>query len=271
VENEGAMNVMSVSLLRLENGNIALFYLRKNSETECIPIMRISTDEARTWSEPVICITDRKGFFVLNNDRVIQLKNGRLLMPVAQHNDETNPEMQERAKIWCYYSDDSGATWHCSAEVPNPSGIVSQEPGVVELKDGSVMMIIRASDGSQQISHSADNGMTWSPMYAGDIPSPLSPASVARIPSTDDLILVWNNNGNDQLRTPLTVAISDDEGKTWRNIKNIEDDPERNGCYCYTAIHFYRKKVLLAYCTGEGAWDLATTVITVLPVKWLYE
>lgn len=77
LENEGGMNVMSVSLLRLINGNIALFYLRKNSEEDCIPMMRISTDEAKTWSEPVACITDKKGYFVLNNNRVIQLVRRR--------------------------------------------------------------------------------------------------------------------------------------------------------------------------------------------------
>ncbi len=269
VENEGTMNVMSVSLLRLRNGKIALFYLRKNSETDCMPMMRISTDEARTWSEPIACITDRKGYFVLNNNRVIQLKNGRLLMPVAQHNDETNPKFQNRAKIWCYYSDDSGATWHCSSEVPNPSEVVSQEPGVVELKDGSVMMMIRASGGFQQISYSKDKGITWTPMLASDIRSPLSPATVTRIPSTGDLLLVWNNNGNNQLRTPLAVAISKDEGKTWLNVKNIEDNLD--GCYCYTAIHFYRKKVLLAYGAGKGRWDLSNTNITGFPVKWMYQ
>ena len=30
------MNVMSVSLLRLQNGDIALFYLQKNSTDNCI-------------------------------------------------------------------------------------------------------------------------------------------------------------------------------------------------------------------------------------------
>ena len=70
LENEGGMNVMSVSLLRLQNGQIALFYLRKNSTEDCIPMMRISTDEAKTWSDPVACITDRSGYFVLNNNLI---------------------------------------------------------------------------------------------------------------------------------------------------------------------------------------------------------
>jgi hypothetical protein len=42
-------------------------------------------DEAKSWSEPVPCIPDRQGYFVLNNARVIQLHDGRLLMPVALH------------------------------------------------------------------------------------------------------------------------------------------------------------------------------------------
>ena len=35
VRNHGGMNVMSVSLLRLQTGEIALFYLRKNSTVDC--------------------------------------------------------------------------------------------------------------------------------------------------------------------------------------------------------------------------------------------
>lgn len=82
VEQEGTMNVMSVSLLRLKNGEIALFYLKKNSTTDCIPMARFSKDEAQTWSSPLPCITDKAGYFVLNNNRVIQLKSGRILMAV---------------------------------------------------------------------------------------------------------------------------------------------------------------------------------------------
>ena len=49
---------MSVSLLRLQNNYIALFYLRKNSTENCIPMMRISKDEAKSWSDAVPNTTD---------------------------------------------------------------------------------------------------------------------------------------------------------------------------------------------------------------------
>ena len=52
VENKAGANVMSVSLLRLRSGDIALFYLVKNNLLDCRPVMRLSTDEAESWSEP---------------------------------------------------------------------------------------------------------------------------------------------------------------------------------------------------------------------------
>ena len=274
IENEGNMNVMSVSLLRLQNGNIALFYLRKNSEQDCIPLMRISMDEARTWSDPVACITDKKGYFVLNNNRVIQLQSGRLLMAVALH-AAPGGKWQNKAALYSYYSDDNGTNWKNSGQVPDSTAIVTQEPGVVELADGSIMMFIRAGGGMQQLSFSKDQGETWSHIEPANIKSPLSPASVARIPASGDLVLIWNNNdGSDPAtrnkRTPLNIAISKNEGKTWQNIKTIESNPD--GWYCYTAIHFYKKYILLAYCAGSQSkkTHLSVSRISRISLRNLY-
>jgi len=268
--------VMSVSLLRLQNGEIALFYLKINSETDCIPVMRLSGDEAETWSEPKPCITDRQGYFVLNNNRVIQLKNGRIIFAVAMHQSPEQPKFSNVGRLWSYFSDDNGNTWKSGAEVQNPDSVVTQEPGVVELKDGSILMFIRTNKGVQYLSHSADKGETWSPVEPSDIRSPLSPASIARIPSTGDLLMVWNNNGGENpaikgKRTPLTVAISRNEGKSWEKIMNIEDDP--NGWYCYIAIHFTDKDVLLGHCAGDRpkGTGLAVTNITRLSLDWIYK
>ena len=274
VEREGTMNVMSVSLLRLKNGKIAMFYLKKNSETDCIPVVRFSSDEAKTWSDPVPCIPDKKGYFVLNNNRVIQLKNGRILMAVNLYNIAEG-SLLNKGSLWSYYSDDNGQTWKSGVEVPNPGKFLTQEPGVVELKNRDILMIIRSDAGAQCISYSKDKGVTWSPVKPSNIKSPVSPASIERIPSTGDLLLVWNNNGGDDpaikgKRTPLSVAISKDEGKTWQKIKNIEDDPD--GWYCYIAIHFVGKDVLLGHCAGNRpkGTGLAVTQITKLSLDWIY-
>lgn len=265
VNQEGGMNVMSVSLLRLHNGQIALFYARKNSKTDCIPLMRLSSDEAKTWSEPVACITDKKGYFVLNNNRVIQLKSGRLLMAVALHETPQEGVWHDNGTLFSYFSDDNGATWTCSTPVPSPPGVVLQEPGLVELKNGNIFMFIRADAGVQYASYSSDQGRTWSMAEPTHVQSPLSPASIARIPATGDLVMVWNNNGENQKRTPLNIAISKDEGKTWQHIKTLEDDPA--GVFCYTAIHFSGKDVLLAYSN----WKTMGSTIARVSLKWIYQ
>lgn len=275
VENEGRMNVMSVSLLRLQNGKIALFYSRKNSTEDCIPMMRISEDEAKSWSEPTQCITDKKGYFVLNNDRVIQLESGRLLMPVALH-QVSGGKWMNKADLFSYYSDNNGVTWFSSSKVPDNTAIITQEPGLIELKDGRIMMYIRANAGFQQLSFSTDRGQTWSHIQTSNIPSPLSPATIEKIQGTNDWLLVWNNNDGSNLiiknkRTPLTLAISKDEGKTWEKIKNIQNDSD--GWYCYIAIHFVNKEdILLSYCAGSQSQNthLSITDITLVNKKWIY-
>ena len=275
VGQEGGMNVMSASLLRLKDGRIALFYLRKNSQSDCRPYLRYSSDEAKTWSEPVLCIPEN-GYYVLNNDRAVQLKNGRIVLPVAMHPPADSPSGWAGLAM-AYVSGDAGRTWRRSRTVLEPpagnrAGL--QEPGVVELKDARLMMFIRTTLGSQYLSWSGDGGETWSPARPSEILSPLSPASIKRIPKTGDLLMVWNDHaGIDPAlrdkRTPLTVAISRDEGKTWIHKHNLLDDPD--GWYCYTAIHFDGGHVLLGFnAGGQGLANLSRTSIARFDVKSLY-
>lgn len=279
LEQTGGFNDMSVSLLRLKNGSIALFYAHKNSMLDCRPVMRISTDEGKTWGEGIECITDLIGYYVLNNDRVIQLSDGRLLMAVALHNLPHYDKPDWNGHIMCYLSDDSGATWRRSKSMflamdARDNRLIAQEPGLVELKDGQVMMFIRSNAGSQLICYSSDKGDTWSGVQPSNIISPVSPATIERIPGTGDLLLAWNNHDKVDAehkgkRTPFAVAISKDDGKTWTSVRTLEDDP--NGWYCYTAMDFIDGHVLLGHCAGDRrTGGLNTTQITRFPVSWLY-
>ncbi|MDD2456068.1 MAG: sialidase family protein, partial [Kiritimatiellae bacterium] len=177
--------------------------------------------------------------------------------------------------LMCYLSDDNGKTWRRSKtaqKTHDAAGkrVTTQEPGVVELKDGRVMMFIRASGGCQYLSYSSDGGDTWTPPVPSEIKSPVSPASIKRLPSTGDLLLVWNNHDNipDSLknkRVPLSTAISKDDGKTWQCVKVLEGNPK--GWYCYIAIHPVGDSVLLGYCAMSG---LAHSRVTRVPVAWIY-
>lgn len=274
VPNEGKMNVMSVSLLRLQSGEIALFYLCKQAPDDCRPYLRTSTDEGQTWSEARLCIPPR-GYYVVNNDRVIQLANGRLVIAAAQHVLAGETKFRPGVAM-CFVSDDTGQTWTKSNEILGPvaSGTGLQEPGIVELTNGLIMMLCRTGTGVQYRAYSWDGGTKWTEAVATDIMSPCSPATVERIPKTGDLLMVWNDHSQNpalgQKRTPLTVAISKNEGQTWERTKVIEDDPA--GHFCYTALEFVGDRVLLGYCaTGADLPHLSRTQITYFDVGWLYQ
>ncbi|MGC9347294.1 MAG: sialidase family protein [Anaerolineae bacterium] len=287
--NEGKMNVMSVSLLRLTDGRICLVYLRKNSLTDCLPYARFSTDEAETWSAPFSIVQDEDtGYYVVNNDRLVQLSDGRLIVPTALHSGTGSGAQSDfyspYGRVFCYLSDgdpgEVGGKWHRGQEVlvEDRSGdgrTMVQEPGVVELTDGRLMMFCRTDAGSQYVAYSRDRGETWSPLRPSDIISPRSPASIKRIPSTGDLLLVWNNHAGapealEGKRTPLTAVISRDEGATWENVRTLESNP--HGWYCYTAIAFPEDQVMLAHSAGDRRENngLAMLQITRFPVDWLY-
>jgi len=285
-DNAQGLNAMSVSLLRLRSGEIALFVINKNTMRDSRPVLRLSRDEGKTWTAPRPTIPD-PGYFVLNNDRVIQLASGRLLMPVALHRNETDDPKKFNGQgiVMVYLSDNKGKSWRRSAstlEQPaSRNGL--QEPGLVELRDGRLLMFMRTSLGSQYISYSQDRGNTWTPPEPSTLRSPLSPASVKRIPKTGHLLAVWNDHSTvpadwqaedgkrSGLRTPLALALSRDDGRTWEKAKNIEADPA--GWYCYTAIDFVGDRVLLAYVAGGsgGLPRLSRSVIKVVDLGWLYQ
>ncbi len=261
VENPPGANVMSVSLLRLRGGPIALFYLAKNSLLDCRPVMRISTDEAQTWSEPRH-VGDAPGYFVLNNDRVIQLQSSRLVAPVGFHRSRgSDPQnyrsLDMRAIALWYLSDDAGKTWQEADDwwaLPMRTTTGLQEPGVVELADGHLFSWARTDQGAQFGCYSTDNGKRWSAPEKTDLESPASPASIKRLPGSSDLLALYNDHSGrfpfpKGKRSPLVAAISSDGGKTWPHRKLLEDD--QTGWYCYTAIHFTEDAALLAYCAGD--------------------
>jgi hypothetical protein len=292
VENYGDLNVMSVTLLRLLDGQIALFYLVKNSARDCRPRMSISEDEAATWSAPSPTIP-APGYFVVNNDRIIQLRSGRLVIPAGYHRAKSesgsfSEVMDHRCIFITYLSDDLGSTWRESATwwalpVPTNSGL--QEPGVVELANGHLFAYCRTDSGYQWGTTSRDGGVTWSPPEPTRFISPCSPLSIKRLPPRDgqksgDLLAIWNDHsGRFELptpakeshgRTPLTSAISTDEGRTWTHHRLLEDDPESG--YCYTAIHPFGDFVLLAYCAGGKTTGsiLNTLRMRKVSVDWFY-
>jgi sialidase-1 len=274
-ENTGRQNVMSVTLRRLVPGSydgpLGMFYLVKNSASDLQVWLRTSDDEARTFGEP-IRVTGGEGYHVMNNDRVTVLTSGRLICPIAWI-DDVAKKGGGHFVSFCYLSDDRGRTWRKSADQVDQPRRGAMEPEVVELDGGKLLMIVRTQVGRIATSVSTDGGDHWS--APGELPvnSPESPATIRRVPATGDLLLIWNNThqagaGHGGKRTPLTTAISSDDGRTWRHIRNLEERPDE--AYAYTSVTFHRDRVLFTYYVADDKSGRLSSRFRSLPVSWLY-
>ena len=263
-------NIMSVSLMRMLNGDLGLFYIVKASKTINRIVLARSQDEGKTFYRKTVCtLSNREGYYVLNNDRVERLASGRLIMPLAFHrggHDENRAAYFDGRAFDCFlYSDDDGETWDEGRETVFLNATHTrtgfQEPGVIELKNGVLWGYARTDMMYQYEFFSMDSGETWTAAQASRFTSPPSPMKIKRHPETDDLYAVWNPipNYNGRYtsragwgRTPMVWAVSKDDGRTWSDQKIIEDHPEHG--YCYPALFFTNDTAMLvAYCAGGPA------------------
>jgi sialidase-1 len=255
VENDGGCNVMEVNFLRLTKGNLALFYLQKNTElTDCRIMMRTSADEGKTWVNPKQLSPSGK-YTGLTNGRSIRLSSGRILL-----------EAYEGGYCFCVLSDDDGETWRDSQHI-KPAGGEGDECACIELKDGKVMLLMRTNLDGLYKSISSDGGMTWSDPLATSLKGTPAPVSISRIKKTGDLLAIWTHNPGAQTRNPLTSAISKDEGETWEHFRNLEDAPD--DAWAYPAVTWIENRALVTYFNYKGGG--LSLKLKSLPVEWFYQ
>jgi hypothetical protein len=272
-DNVGRLNVMSATLRRFrtqQGSAIGLFYLVKDNRDDLKVYLRTSADDGRNFGERRL-ITDAPGYHVMNNDRVTELADGRLLCPVAWTRDVKN---DDHFVSFCYWSDDEGKTWSTGTSRVDLLKRGAMEPEVLELSDGRVLMIVRTQLGEIYASFSNDRGESWRPAKPWGIRSPESPATLRRIPATGDLLLVWNpvydaGASHGGKRTPLVAAVSTNEGQSWCAPRPLEDRKDQE--YAYTSVGFFERRVLLSYYVAENSTGRISTRFRSLSLNWFYE
>lgn len=274
-----ALNIMSVSLISLQNGNVGMLYLKKSmlgDKLLCMPYFCRSADEGRTFGTSISCIT-QNGYWVVCNDRLTKTRNGRLLFAASYHGD--SGYRVHGGELFAVYSDDDGASWNLSESPicsPYSDDVKLAEPGIFELPDGRLWMWCRTAYGHQYQCFSEDGGKTWGPLSpALRFTSPDSPMVVKNV--GDLTIAVFNPLAYNCLReeqevwkspkrTPLVCAVSKDGGrsfvfpfKTFGNggFDDFTKDcylPENNtqDSYCYPALLGVTDGFLIAYYHSNG-------------------
>jgi len=213
----GMVNVMSVSLLKLHNGNVLMtFFAYGEAGRRGGMFVKRSTDHAQTWSK-ARCVDPES---IPMPGRSFQLPTGRIVVPISGGVE---------------YSDDDGRSWHRSL-CPQTGG---NETSVVPLKDGRLLLFMRNSTGQILKSYSDDDGTTWGPMQPTGIPSPASMNTLARL-QNGELLLVFNMvRDRSEISGPwprhrLCTMVSRDEGQTWRHLRFLDGGDQFANVYKIT-------------------------------------
>lgn len=253
-ENLAKIQTGGNSLLKISDKVILSFFFGKESIKDINIYMKSSADNGVTWSSPRMINTIKDVYQHSANNRAVLLSSGRILLPMAIGGTDSSNY------IFCYYSDDNGDTWQSSKMYYTKNNLL-YEPCIQELGNGKLLMTIRNSSGKIIFATSNDKGLTWGDFEKSTINSPDAPSTIAKIPGKNELVLIWNNNErifDYQNRSPLSLAISKDEGKTWKYLFDVENRVNV-GAY-YPTINFTNSKMLITY-TKRDAGDSKTVVV----------
>jgi len=328
------------SIIRLNSGKLGVILLRMgglpdiNRDAEHFRQMWLwfstSEDEGETWTTPVQ-MNKYFMFGIPHVDTLIQTSKGRLILPVRTTfaastkvrdgagayatvqgkrrkigGHTTYPEMDV---TFCYLSDDEGQSWRKSDgfifgwdEGKGLGCFPCDEPVVIELKDGRIMMMCRTTIGQIYRVTSEDGGENWSVPEPSGLASAFAPCMVRRIPTTGDLVIIWNQASREEIETAyernrLSVAISKDEGKTWTHAKTlfrshlpavglldpgpvtghvaikpfVGEVPVDFATADYPNIHFHGDSVLFHYDRNPKFLGGAYWTLRIFPIEKLYE
>ncbi|UKS27902.1 glycoside hydrolase [Paenibacillus sp. HWE-109] len=223
-------NVQAPGLCLLPNGTLILHCLRGHQGGSSSTMEAyVSKDGGETW-EFLAHIWERtKGQWLQGGANHINLlSSGRLLLPF---HFGTGHQGGQHNEIGCYFSDDDGFTWTRAAGTVDLPMRGAMESSVAEMSGGRLLMSIRSQLGAVFMCASMDGGNTWSLPQTSGLKSPESCTCLRRIPGTDVLLLLWNDSQYEPgkhhfgRRTPLSAAVSTDEGKSWKRVGNIAVGP----------------------------------------------
>lgn len=216
-----------------EDGTLYLFFMTVEGESWNDGVIRLMTsaDQGETWTEPVMI---REEWNWMTRNHPVRLSSGELLLPcydesLYEPSFLTSPD--DFAAVWLETGDLSDADYFMKH-------LASIQPSVIERSDGSVLAITR-NTGVDDFPYawemtSVDGGRTWSENVQSAIPNNNTAIEMTKLAS-GRVMMVFNNTFDG--RYPLSVALSEDEGRTWPYVVDLDGPCDGSGCsHGYTSL-----------------------------------
>ncbi|HEY1188611.1 MAG TPA: sialidase family protein [Gemmata sp.] len=208
-------------LFKTAKGTLFLWYKAGPKPDNWTGYVRTSADSGKTWSKPEMMPSTHVGPV---RAKPIQLTNGTILAGTSW----------ESYRNWVPFVDrsaDEGKTWKRSNPFPVPGRFNQIQPTLFETKDGRIVALMRSSNPRAICrAESKDGGATFSAAEETNLANPSAGIDCVKT-AAGDVFLIYNPNAI--LRTPISLARSADDGKTWKKVADLETEP---GEYSYPAI-----------------------------------
>jgi len=180
---------------------------------KCRLYTRSSTDNGHSWSKDRMLFADDSSFYCVPRNPPITLSDGTIVLPLEGPGGGV-----------FLLSSNRGETWTRGGTASNGS-----QPALAQREDGTLLTLMRSRPRTTT-STSMDGGLSWSATEQTALRNPGSGISMAQL-SNRNLAIVFNDSTVD--RTPLSIARSTDEGRTWETPLHLESNP---GEYSYPCI-----------------------------------
>ncbi|HSQ56012.1 MAG TPA: sialidase family protein [Gemmata sp.] len=208
-------------LFKTAKRTLYLWYKAGPSPERWTGFVRTSNDGAKTWSKPAMMPAS---FWGPVRAKPIQLKDGTILAGTSV----------ESYRNWTPYVDrskDDGKTWTRSNAFNIPDKFDQIQPTLFEGTDGKIIALMRSKNPRKVCrAESRDGGVTFSAAEETELPNPSAGIDAVKT-RNDDIFLIFNPT--QLLRTPISLARSIDDGKTWKRMADLETE---SGEYSYPAM-----------------------------------
>ncbi len=199
-----------------------------------------SEDEGKTWTEPSELVAGDKGGRGPVKNKPIILSDGSWLAPASTE-----------YQAWNAFSDrseDGGKTWTRSEDIDLGDNVFKGkgaiQPTFWESSPGQVHALMRTQAGVIARADSGDYGRSWSAAYDSGLPNNNSGIDALKL-EDGRILLVYNpvsvNWGH---RYPLNLAVSSDNGATWKDLVSLETE---EGEFSYPSIVRTPEGVAITY------------------------
>lgn len=224
IDRQDGVSFQNPVLFEESDGTLDLYHSTQDAnvgEANAHVMHLVSKDNGATWTKPAL-LFGKPGAF--SRHPMVVLKDGTWMLPLSYVTSADIWKGAETNYSATELSSDHGKTWK-ECLMADTQGKI--QPTVVAVAPGRLVAFFRSRASDFIWRSTSPDGCTWTPAAATVLPN--NNASVQAFRLRDGhIVMAFDNSSinketnNEGLRKPVSVALSEDDGKTWPYVRDVE-------------------------------------------------